>query len=108
MTDILATLAFVDKKLYFIDDLFHIIEDNFNVFDASRYSFSFKGFSNFMNDIYKYLSIKKYIARIKPIKDSIEPINNDILNGKIEKLVDIFDQSCNIFINVYPDLPWIR
>ena len=54
------------------------------------------------------LSTKKIIARIKPIKDNIEPNNNDNLNGKIEKPVDIFDQSCNIFINVYPDLPWIR
>ena len=54
------------------------------------------------------LFIIKIIARIKPAKDKIEPINNDNLNGKIEKLVDIFDQSCNIFINVYPDLPCIR
>ena len=46
----------------------------------------------------------KIIAKIKPIKDKIVPINNDNRNGKIEKLVDIFDQSCNIFINVYPSI----
>ena len=43
---------------------------------------------------------------MKPMEDKIEPINKDNLNGKIEKLVDIFDQSCSSFIKVYPDLPW--
>ena len=47
----------------------------------------------------------KIRAKIKPTQDKTEPINKDNLNGKIEKLVDIFDHSCIIFINVYPDFP---
>ena len=46
------------------------------------------------------LFITKIIAKIKPKKDKIEPINKDSLSGKIEKLVDIFDQSCKSFIKV--------
>ena len=46
------------------------------------------------------------IINTKPEKDIIRPKMVEILNGIVEKLVNIFNHKLISFLNVYPDLPW--